>query len=141
MLEEQFGRAVRSNLCRSADILREEDSFLEELSQAVLSECLLSDGENALDVNRLQTAPLAVQRRVLRLWLWRAEIPLESGFDSVERLRALEDGDKEQLTDNVYVIVQKGVLRIIQVSLFQSPPKKVNVLGGATHHLQGFKRD
>jgi tRNA(Ile)-lysidine synthase len=129
MLEEQFGRAVRSNLCRSADILREEDSFLEELSQAVLSECLLSDGENALDVNRLQTAPLAVQRRVLRLWLWRAEIPLESGFDSVERLRALEDGDKEQLTDNVYVIVQKGVLRIIQVSLFQSPPKKVNLRG------------
>jgi tRNA(Ile)-lysidine synthase len=129
LLEKQFGLAVRSNLCRSAEILREEDSFLEELSQAVLAECFVAKIENALNMEKLRETPLAVQRRVLRLWLWSAAIPLESGFDVVERLCAMEEGDKEQLTDHVYVLFQKGAVQIIQESLIQASPKKVNQRG------------
>jgi len=129
LLEKQFGQAVRANLCRSAEILREEDSFLEELSQAVLAECLRGEVENALNMEKLRETPVAMQRRVLRLWLWSSGIPLESGFDVVERLCAMEEGDKEQLTDHVYVLLQKGMLQIIQVSLIQASPKKVNLRG------------
>jgi tRNA(Ile)-lysidine synthase len=109
--------------------LREEDSFLDELAQTVFAECRLRGEENALALKRLKDAPLALQRRVLRLWLWKEENALDSGFDVVERLGAMEEGGKEQLADNVYALVQKGLLKIIRPSSFQSPPKKVNVRG------------
>jgi len=129
MLEKHFGVGVRSNLCKSAEILREEDSFLEELSQALLADCLLGGPENALDVKRLRTAPLALQRRVLRLWLWQYELPQCSGFEGVDRLCAMEADDKIQLTENVYVIYQVGALRIIKGVPQQRPEAKVRLRG------------
>ena len=101
LLEKHFGDGVRSNLCKSAEILRAEDDCLDALSRDLLSDCLLGDRENALELKRLRTSPLALQRRVLRLWLWQHELPLCSGFEGVERLCAMEAGDKiqTQVTD------------------------------------------
>jgi tRNA(Ile)-lysidine synthase len=129
LLEKHFGSGVRSNLCKSAEILREEDSFLEALSQALLSDCLPGDRENALDMKRLLTAPLALQRRVLRLWLWQHELPLCSGFEVIDRVCAMELGDKIQLTENVYVIYQSGVLRILKDFHQQLPETGVKLRG------------
>jgi len=129
LLEKHFGVGVRSNLCKSAEILREEDSFLEERSQALFSECLVGDHENALEVKRLRTAPLALQRRALRLWLWQHELPMCSGFEVIDRVCAMEPGDKIQLTENVTVIYQSGAFLIFKGVHQQLPETKVKLRG------------
>lgn len=128
-LEEKFGGALRMNLCRTADILQEEDSLLEEMAQDYI---LHEKHDQALDMKRLKASPVALQRRVMRLWLWKAEAPLPSGFEAVERLLDMEAGEKEQLAEEVYAIVQDGSLRIINTTPIQKSAKKVN-LRGRTH--------
>lgn len=125
-LEEKFGGALRMNLCRTADILREEDVLLEEMAQDYLSH---EKHDETLDMKRLTACPLALQRRVMRLWLWKEEAPLPSGFETVERLLDMESGEKEQLAEEVYAIVQEGSLRIINTTPIQRPAKKVNLRG------------
>ena len=128
-LEEKFGNALRMNLCRTAEILQEEDALLEKLAQDYVTN---ERPDETLDINRLKVCPFALQRRVMRLWLWQAEAPLPSGFETVERLLALEEGDKEQLAEDVYVMLRAGALQIIHTTPIQRPTIKVN-LRGQTH--------
>jgi tRNA(Ile)-lysidine synthetase-like protein len=85
--------------------------------------------DETLDMKKLKASPVALQRRVMRLWLWKADTPLPSGFDTVERLLAMETGEKEQLAEEVYAIHQDGALRIINTTPIQRPAKKVNLRG------------
>ncbi len=86
-------------LARSADILREEDEYLDGVAAAWLatwgghgivraaSEC------RDLPVARLaEEQPLAIRRRVVRLWLM-AHCVEASGFACVEAVLGLVDGD------------------------------------------------
>lgn len=79
-LEKTFGRSVRQNLWRTANILAEEDAFFELM--------LPNLERTALAVKPLRKMPLAVQRRVLRKWLQLAAVR-EIGFDVIERVRSL----------------------------------------------------
>lgn len=125
-LEEKFGRALRMNVCRTAEILQEEDALLAEMAQFYIAR--ERHGET-LDMKRLKASPVALQRRVMRLWLWKADVPLQSGFEVVERLLDMEAGEKEQLAEDVYAIVQDSALRIINTTPIQRPAKKVNLRG------------
>jgi len=125
-LEEKFGNALRMNLCRTAEILHEEDAFLEEMAQDYISH---ERHDETLDMTRLKASPLALQRRVMRLWLWKADAPLPSGFETVERLLAMAAGEKEQLAEEVYAIHQDGGLRIIKTTPVARPAKKVSIRG------------
>jgi tRNA(Ile)-lysidine synthase len=125
-LEQKFGNALRMNLCRTAEILQEEDALLEGMAQDIISREKYAD---VLDITTLKASPLALQRRVMRLWLWKAEVPLQSGFEVVERLLSLGAGEKEQLAEDVYAIQRDDVLRIINTTLIQRPAKKVNLRG------------
>ncbi len=129
LLEQKFGNALRMNLCRTAEILREDDSILEDLAQMCLSRCMPEGVDKVLDVQKLKTIPLALQRRVMRLWLWKADVPLQSGFEVVECLLSLKAGDKEQLAAEVYAIVQNDALRIIKTTPIPRPAKRVNLRG------------
>ncbi len=125
-LEEKFGPALRMNVCRTAEILQEEDALLEEMAQDYISR---ERHDQALDMKRLKASPLALQRRVMRVWLWKAEAPLPSGFETIERLLSMEAGEKEQLAEAVYAIHQDGALRIIKAMPVARPAKKVNIRG------------
>jgi len=129
LLEQKFGNALRMNLCRTAEILREEDVLLEEMAQEVLSLVGDDQHEDQLDMKRLKACPLAVQRRVLRLWLWKANVPLPSGFETVERLLDMEAGEKEQMAEEVYATLRDDTLRIINTTPIQRLPQKVNLRG------------
>lgn len=126
LLEQKVGTSLRLNLCRTAEILREEDALLEGMAQSVLSQAMQGA---ALNVEKLKACPLALQRRVVRLWLWKAKVPLQSGFECVERLLALDADGKEQLAEGVYVMERAGAWEIIQRAPVQRPAKKVNLLG------------
>ena len=123
-LEEKFGRALRMNVCRTAEILQEEDALLEEMAQFYIAR--ERHGET-LDMKRLKASPVALQRRVMRVWLWKANAPLPSGFETVERLLDMKAGEKEQLAQEVYAIHQDGALRLINTTPIQRPAKKVNL--------------
>ncbi|MGD0017373.1 MAG: tRNA lysidine(34) synthetase TilS, partial [Verrucomicrobiia bacterium] len=84
LLEREFNPAVRETLLRTAEILRDEDSYLtRHVGGAVYSPA--SSGDE-IDVEAMASWPLAVQRRVVRLWLG---LELELGFEHIEAVREL----------------------------------------------------
>jgi len=82
--EAAWQAPIRPALCRSADILREEDAFLDELAAERLRGAQAGDG--ALDLRALAAAPLALQRRAVRLWLFDRGLPHASGYEAVRRI-------------------------------------------------------
>jgi tRNA(Ile)-lysidine synthase len=129
LLEKIQGASLRANLCRTAEILREEDAFLDEMAQAFYSPAKTTKLGASLDMNRVKTRPLALQRRVVRLWLWSADLPLDSGFETVERLLALKEGGREQLSGDLFAISRNGHLCLVDTTPIQRPIKKVNLRG------------
>ncbi len=84
LLEREFNPAVRETLLRTAEILRDEDSYLtRHISEAIYSPTYCGDG---IDVEAFRGWPPAVQRRVVRLWLGPE---IELGFEHIEAVREL----------------------------------------------------
>jgi len=78
-LESLLGRDVRNAILRNAEILGEENAWLETL---------VPTQTESLRVKPLAAEPVALQRRVLHAWLRAAAVPLV-GFDLVESVREL----------------------------------------------------
>lgn len=96
-----FGRDVAKNLLRTASILRDEDALLQDLARAAAGQIFCkklpitkddSIGDNH-PCNRLCIVSLinyspAIQRRVIRSWLYDSKIP-DIGHREVELVRSL----------------------------------------------------
>lgn len=116
-LEAAWGRPVRQALCRSAELLREEDALLEALAGRRLR-AVARDA--ALDLRGLARTPLALRRRLLRRWLIAQGLPEAAGFDSVARLiasSALKAAPPLQLSEGCRAVFREG-----QLSLDLNPP-------------------
>lgn len=61
-----FNPRVEETLARMADLLGEDQDFLDQAAAVVLSQARLEAG---LDAKVLRNHPLAIRRRVIRLWL------------------------------------------------------------------------
>ena len=72
-------------MLRTANILNDENNFLDQLSQEILSQLL--DGDQ-LRAPELRSQPLAIQRRVLQIWLKQLDVG-DCGFVEIERIRQL----------------------------------------------------
>jgi tRNA(Ile)-lysidine synthase len=80
-LEEAFDRNVRTAVWRAAEILSAEDEYLAEMVPV--------DGmEEELKVEMLTGLPVALQRRLVHLWLTNCGVA-DVGFDDVEAVRGL----------------------------------------------------
>jgi len=83
-LEKTVGRNIRRNIWRTAIIAAEEEKWmggeLLDLTRAELS------------VPAIRALPIAFQRRAILKWL-RAQNVSNVGFDVIERVRSLADGD------------------------------------------------
>jgi tRNA(Ile)-lysidine synthase len=82
-LTAALGRDVRAALLRTTDLLRAEDEFLSAQPE-------LRGAPDALQVPLLRSLPLALQRRLIHLWLARHAIA-SCGFAEVESVRKLID--------------------------------------------------
>ena len=106
-LSEALGRDVRPALCRAAEISRAELEWLDALALPAAS-------HDALDARTLGAQPLAMQRRVIFLWLTQRGLP-GIGFDAVESVRAmldLRDGPaRVNLPGNRFVQRRRGSIR------------------------------
>jgi tRNA(Ile)-lysidine synthase len=88
LLEREFNPAVRDTLLRTAEILRDEDSYLtRHVSDAIYSPAYSGD---EIDVEAFAGWSPAVQRRVVRLWLGPE---IELGFEHIEAVRELAVSD------------------------------------------------
>lgn len=83
-LSASFGRDVRTAIWRTAEILREENSYLDGLPELTTTPAQPS-------VPVLRALSIALQRRFLHRWL-KAHGVAEVDFDDVERVRALLEG-------------------------------------------------
>jgi tRNA(Ile)-lysidine synthetase-like protein len=92
-LETTWSADLRARLCQSAETLREDDALLDTLARQRFAALAADDG--ALPVDDLLREPLALQRRMLRLWLYRHASSDAAGFSTVQRLLTLcrESGD------------------------------------------------
>lgn len=73
LLEREYNPRVRDAVCRTMDVLTEEDEWLDGLALEILSRCQRSEG--ALEVALLAAYPKAARRRVIRLWLAGQGVP------------------------------------------------------------------
>lgn len=76
-------------LSRQADVLREEDAYLDELAVESWrrAEKMRGDGVGVLDRTALVTCPVPIRRRVLRLVLQHvAHLPYKPGFEIVDAI-------------------------------------------------------
>ena len=82
-LTAALGRDVRAALLRTTELLRAEDEFLSAQPE-------LRGAPDALQVPLLRSLPLALQRRLIHLWLQRHKVRTV-GFAEVESVRGLLD--------------------------------------------------
>lgn len=84
-LEQQFHPQVSANLAQTAELLRADVAYLNQQAQQLLEQAL--DGD-ALNRCPLQDAPLALQRRALRLYL-KSRLQRDPSFAHIEKLHHL----------------------------------------------------
>jgi tRNA(Ile)-lysidine synthase len=90
-IRERFDGHLGERLARQAEIMRDENALLDDLARRKLAEILTAMGLNR---ERLLEQPIALQRRLLRLWIESVRGNLR-GLDFVhidELLRLIKDG-------------------------------------------------
>jgi tRNA(Ile)-lysidine synthase len=90
-IENILGRPVKRNLLRLSEIAREEEKLLEAVTPDIWQ-------EQSILVRELRALPIALQRRIIRQWLSRLEIP-DVGFEEIEAVRALVEREKPAKTN------------------------------------------
>ncbi len=83
---EQYNPSVKKAFCQEADLLREEDDFIEQTLRETVSGIInTEDGSVAIDLKPFQSLHLALQRRVLRWGIERLHPGLRGvGFHHIE---------------------------------------------------------
>ena len=86
ILEKKFQPAIRRILCRTAEILREEQALLEPLVERTVARCMDSSGR--LAVPRLRKLDAGLRSRVVLHWLRACGVP-EARLDRALAMRVL----------------------------------------------------
>ncbi len=82
-LKNNLNGSIKETLCRTADVLRDETIWLDEICRKLLDK--YSD-KDRLNTEELQKEPIAARRRVLRLWLSTCGVSIdEISFQLVKR--------------------------------------------------------
>ena len=90
LIERRLNPRFREALLRTADVLREEQVWLDELAAVDLARCRGAAAGGGLLIQPLAAQPRAAQRRLLRLWLAGGGLPPERlTFDAVEAVLTL----------------------------------------------------
>lgn len=98
-LQNHFNPQVETHLAQTAEILQAEVKFLEDSAQKILQSLLANDG-NALNRQQLTNIPLALQRRVIRLFL-REKFAKQPTFEQIEAVYALIDAPNRSRTSSL----------------------------------------
>jgi tRNA(Ile)-lysidine synthase len=111
LMESQFNPQVSKHLAQTAEILQAETAYLESLATNYYQQALVSNG--TIDRTVLQPLPLALQRRVIRLFLSSQQISLN--FPVIEQVVKLLHAPRGSQTSSLaggIVQVQQNCLHI-----------------------------
>jgi tRNA(Ile)-lysidine synthase len=104
-LQEQFNPQVEQNLAQTAELLQADVSYLEAAATALRQDaiaCPAGEEEPSslgrINRRRLRSAPLALQRRVMRQFLQQL-LPIAPNFDHIEKLTALISAPNRSRSD------------------------------------------
>lgn len=102
-LEQHFNPRVQETLAQTAELLRADVDYLETAARSLLQEAIAAaetpvPQQFGLNRRLLQTAPLALQRRVVRQFLQQM-LPIAPSFVQVEKLTALITAPNRSQTD------------------------------------------
>jgi tRNA(Ile)-lysidine synthase len=102
-LQAHFNPQVESTLAQTAELLQAEVEYLETVARELLQQAQLPQqtgrtGQPGLNQRVLQSAPLALQRRVVRLFLQQA-LPSMPSFQDIEKLTNLIPAPNRSQTD------------------------------------------
>ena len=126
-LSRMLNPGLRSVLRRTAEILREENAWCDDLAARALADLTAGPGSTArrgssqaLDCRQLARLPLALRRRIVRLWLAGAGVPPEHvDFDVVERTLRLcgrtSGSASEELPDRWHVLRRYAIASVEQM--------------------------
>jgi tRNA(Ile)-lysidine synthase len=118
LLQRDFNPAVVDALSHAADILRHEETYLEEVAAATYETLVDRNGPGvALRTSRLRDLPAALQRRVLRMGFAEVRgdlrrITLAHVERAMQMLREARDRRGLSLPDDLLVRLEGGLLRI-----------------------------
>lgn len=103
LLRQNFNPNIEATLARTAELLRAETDYLEQAAQQVLEQATPSSFSlpttlAILDRDTLRQTHIALQRRVLRVWLHR-HLKIQPNFEQTEKVLALADGNNGDRTD------------------------------------------
>ncbi len=90
LLESKLNPQVRRAILRTAELLREENEWLDSIARGLWGECAEGAKRDKLNVEKLNGLPLAARRRVLRLWLVAGGVDADQlGFETIENIERL----------------------------------------------------
>ena len=90
LLESRLNPQIRRAILRAAELLREENEWLDSIARGLWNECIERAKRNELNVEKLNRLPLAARRRVLRLWLVSGGADADQlGFETIENIERL----------------------------------------------------
>ena len=102
-LEKHFDGALARTLGRTAEILRDEDGFLEEAARRACRRLIVRrDNRMLLDVRRLSRLSRALARRCVRIYIRELKGDLRKiDFEDIEAVRELGPGEALTLPDGL----------------------------------------
>lgn len=93
-----FNPQVEQALMQTAELLQAEVAFLESTADRLWQQAIDPDVPHKIDRLLLRSAPLALQRRVMRRWITQT-LQTSPNFDQIEKLTALIDAPNRSQTD------------------------------------------
>ncbi|MBN2302241.1 MAG: tRNA lysidine(34) synthetase TilS [Lentisphaerae bacterium] len=89
MLAAKLNPGIKNTLCRTAALMQDEDTWLENLAVEIYATCRIRNSK-AINIKVLGSQPRAALRRVLRLWMIKTGVPAELlSFDSIAGMENL----------------------------------------------------
>jgi tRNA(Ile)-lysidine synthase len=98
LLVRRFNPNIVEVLARTADVLGEEDQWLQRLAGEGLARCVDPNGDGRLRCPALKGEPVAMRRRIVRQWLLDNQVaPGVIEYSLIDRILDLADGEAGSL--------------------------------------------
>jgi len=119
LLAEEYNPEVVRLLARTADILRQEDDYLERLAAAKADKIFYSGRYGAgLMAKALARLPRGLSRRLVRMFIRREKGDLRSvSFDDIEDILSLQELKEKRLGRDLILRREDGIIRRKQKAL------------------------
>ncbi len=116
LLRKQYDPQIIAHLANTALLLQDEEVLLTRMTGDAAAETIRTGGVEAyLDVVKLSELPLAISRRVIRVFIENIKGDLRAiSLHDVETIRELKEGKKAHLKKNLVLIRERNRIRLLR---------------------------